>query len=186
MYLFLLLAVGAVPLQPGRMMEGMAMVQLWQVGTLPRLTVRMAPQSQVPLAGLETANNYTKFLLQTLVLEQVTKSSQTWFSLPLAQTLWHSQNLFYQSACMDPPWAEDTPWALCLCLEWRPAENTVLSVGFFCRVVYCTSRLPSAPPGVPSACWHPRQAGHGPATALCQPLRANQSLSKPSQSTKPW
>lgn len=74
-------------LQPGRLMEGMAMVKLWQVGILPRLAVRMALESQMPLAGFETANNYMKFLLQTLVLEQATNSSHTLFFLPLAQAL---------------------------------------------------------------------------------------------------
>lgn len=57
------------------------------MGILPRLTARTAPERQVPLTGLETASNYTKFLLKTLVLEQVTNRTQTLFFLLLAQAL---------------------------------------------------------------------------------------------------
>lgn len=61
-YVFLLLAVGGCDTAAREADGRSAMVKLWQVGILPRLTVRTAPESQVPLTALETANNYMKFL----------------------------------------------------------------------------------------------------------------------------
>lgn len=127
-------------------------------------------------------------MLAALVLEQLTNSSQALFSLPLAQAATSfgtqvagiSRIAFTCLHAPDPPRAEGTAWALCLCLEWRrPAENTVLSVGFFCRVVYCTSRLPSAPPGAPSARWQPRWPCH-----THRPLPAPPSQAEPVQASR--
>ena len=95
-----------------------------------------------------------QFLLKPLFLEQVNKyltefyfpciwpkfstSLQIAGILSIAFTYLHAQIFIWLTMSCNT-----SVCTLTTCMKWRPVENTVIFVGFFYRVVFCTSRLHS-------------------------------------------
>lgn len=95
-----------------------------------------------------------QFLLKPLFLDQVNKYlAESHFSgiwprfsinlqiagiLNIAFTYLHAQIFIWLTISFNT-----SVCTLNMCMKWRPVENMVIFVGFFYRVVFCTSRLHS-------------------------------------------